>query len=96
MSVVVFDLGLINLLRLMAVIIESTCVPLLRSSDVTLPWSMMWLADISVRMSQKRIRLSKCPEMMVEPAPSEVTRSLQDDPANLVSVPEDENTIKNF
>ena len=35
------------------------------------------------------MRLSKCPEMIVEPAPSDVTRSLQDDPANLVSVPVD-------
>lgn len=61
--------------------------PLLRSSDVTLPWSIMWLADISVRTSQKRIRLSKCPEMIVDPAPSDVTRSLHDDPANFVSVP---------
>lgn len=62
--------------------------PLLKSSDVTLPCSIIWLADISVRISQKRIRLSKCPEIIVEPAPSDVTRSLHDDPANFVSVPE--------
>lgn len=61
--------------------------PLLRSRDVTLPCSIMWLADISVRTSQKRIRLSKCPEIIVDPAPSDVTRSLHDDPANFVSVP---------
>lgn len=65
-------------------------IPLLRSSEVTFPCSIMWLADISVRMSQNRIRLSKCPDMMVEPAPSDVTRSLHDDPANLVSVPVEE------
>lgn len=49
----------------------------------------MWLADISVRTSQKRIRLSKCPEIIVDPAPSDVTRSLHDDPANFVSVPKE-------
>ncbi|GBP49903.1 hypothetical protein EVAR_29516_1 [Eumeta japonica] len=58
-----------------------------RSSEVTFPCSMMWLAELSVRMSQKRIRLSEWPEMIVDPAPSEVTKSLQEEPANFVSVP---------
>lgn len=62
-------------------------IPLLRSSDVTFPCSIMWLADISVRMSQNRICLSKCPDIIVDPAPSDVTRSLHDEPANFVSVP---------
>lgn len=38
-------------------------------------------------MSQNRMLLSKWPEMMVDPAPSDVTKSLHDEPANFVSVP---------
>lgn len=57
-----------------------------RSSEVILPCIGMSLpVQSAVRVSQKRIFLSKCPLMMDEL--SVVTRSLQLEPANLVSVP---------
>lgn len=53
-----------------------------------LPCSTMSLTEeASARESQNRIRLSKWPLMMVVPEPSPVTRSLQLEPANLVSMP---------
>lgn len=57
-----------------------------KSSDVIFPCSVISLEEQSVRVSQKRIFLSKCPLIIVEPEPSDVTRSLQHEPANLVSV----------
>lgn len=57
-----------------------------KSNDVIFPCSTMSLAEQSVLVSQKRIFLSKCPLIIVEPDPSVVTRSLQLLPANLVSV----------
>lgn len=62
-------------------------LPFVRSSDVTFPWSRISLtSESALLVSQKRIFLSKWPLMIVEPAPSVVTRSLQLDPANFVSV----------
>lgn len=62
--------------------------PLERSSEVTFPWSWISLAVVSERISQKRILLSKWPLIIVVPAPSAVTRSLQLEPANFVPMPE--------
>lgn len=57
-----------------------------KSNDVILPCNTMSFAEQSVRMSQKRIFLSKWPLMMVDPDPSVVTKSLQLEPANFVSM----------
>lgn len=57
-----------------------------KSNDVILPASTISLAEQSVRVSQNRIFLSKWPLMMVDPDPSVVTRSLQLEPANFVSM----------
>jgi len=55
---------------------------------VTFPVSKILLAIDSDLVSQKRTVLSKWPLTMVDPILSEVTRSLQIDPANFVSTPE--------
>lgn len=61
--------------------------PFDKSSDVTFPFSWISLAKLSaLRVSQNLIFLSKCPLMIVDPDPSVVTRSLQLDPANFVSM----------
>lgn len=66
------------------------CLPLESEREVILPWSGTSLADCSVRVSQNRIFLSKCPEIMVVAALSEGTKSLQLDPANIVRTPGEE------
>lgn len=58
-----------------------------KSSEVILPWSMMSLEPDSVLVSQNLMVLSKWPLIMVDPDPSDVTRSLQLEPVNLVSTP---------
>ena len=62
-------------------------LPLDRSNEVTFPLRRISLALDSDLVSQNRIFLSKWPLMMVEPALSEVTKSLQLEPANFVSMP---------
>lgn len=62
-------------------------LPLDKSSDVIFPGNTISFEEQSVRVSQKRIFLSKWPEIMVEPDPSVMTRSLQLEPANFVSTP---------
>lgn len=54
---------------------------------MTLPLTSILLTEPSARMSQKRILLSKWPLMIVVPAPSDVTTSLQLDPTKFVWVP---------
>ena len=66
-----------------------------RSSEVTFPCSRTSREVVSDRVSQKRIFLSKWPLIIVVPEPSVVTRSLQLEPANLVSIPENKDTYIN-
>lgn len=70
--------------------------PLERSREVTLPFRIMLLELDSERESQKRMLLSKWPLMIVDPELSSVTRSLQLDPANLVSMPEKCNAVISY
>jgi len=68
-------------------------LPRERSREVTFPWSRISREVVSERVSQKRILLSKWPLIIVVPAPSVVTRSLQLDPANFVSIPENRQKV---
>ena len=58
------------------------------SNEVTLPCNNISLELESERVSQKRIFLSKWPLIILVPSPSDVTRSLQLEPANIVLTPE--------
>lgn len=58
-----------------------------RSSDVIFPCNRISSEVESDLVSQNLILLSKWPLIIVEPEPSDVTRSLQLDPANFVSIP---------
>lgn len=58
-----------------------------KSSEVTFPSNKMSFELDSALVSQNLILWSKWPLIIVEPAPSEVTRSLQLEPANFVSIP---------
>lgn len=61
--------------------------PFDKSSEVTFPCtSISFASDSELLVSQNLIFLSKWPLMMVDPEPSVVTRSLQLDPANFVSM----------
>lgn len=67
---------------------NTTChLPLERSNEVIFPYN--WISDEPDfdLVSQKRIRLSKCPLMIMKPLPSATTTSLQLDPWNFVSIP---------
>lgn len=67
------------------VIAVKNYLPFERSSDVTFPWSWISFDELSeLLVSQNLIFLSKCPLIMVDE--SVVTRSLQLDPANFVSM----------
>lgn len=61
--------------------------PLVISKEVTFPFTTISFGPDSDLVSQKRILLSKWPLIIVDPEPSAVTRSLQLDPANFVSIP---------
>lgn len=71
-------------------------LPLDKSKDVTRPWTSISVCGVSVLVSQNRILLSKCPLIMVVPIVSDVTRSLQLDPANLVSTPVETKTFTSY
>lgn len=65
----------------------STSLPLPMSSDVTLACTKISRTLKSALESQQRIFLSQCPLMIADPALSDTTKSLQQDPANFVSIP---------
>jgi hypothetical protein len=67
-----------------------------KSSEVILAERTMSFAEQSVLVSQNLIFLSKCPLIIVEPEPSVITKSLQLEPANLVSVPVGENDTNKY
>lgn len=64
-----------------------------KSSELIRPPSTISLALLSARESQKRRRLSKWPLMIVVPALSLATRSLQEEPANIVRMPAPYHTV---
>ena len=59
-----------------------------RSNEVILPFRAISFVLDSDRVSQNRILRSKWPLMILVPNPSDVTKSLHADPANMVFVPE--------
>lgn len=83
----------INQILRLSDICRSHHPPFDKSSDVIFPGNTISLAEQSVRVSQKRIFLSKWPEIIVDPEPSVMTKSLQLEPANFVSMPEKSSSL---